>query len=195
MAHLDAKNVACGYANYSDTHVTFPPKGLLPLPGNNIEGPPDCDLWDEIFDAALLVNPAFNIYRIYDTVWNIQSTSTYQNAEVNLPRSSLSCGTYWVSRKSVSPIMVISDQLLIVTSSGSFEQIQVSPLYFDREDVKKAINAPTNVDWSECSNVRVFPHGDASLPPAFTVLPNVIEKSERAVIVHGLADYILIAEG
>ena len=36
---------------------------------------------------------------------------------------------------------------------------------------------------------------DASLPPAFTVLPNAIEKSARAVIVHGLADFILIAEG
>ena len=41
----------------------------------------------------------------------------------------------------------------------------------------------------------VFPQGDNSLPSAFTVLPNVIESSERAVIAHGLADYILIAEG
>ena len=41
----------------------------------------------------------------------------------------------------------------------------------------------------------MFPHGDASLPPAFTVLPSVIEKSARSVIVHGLADFVLIAEG
>jgi len=54
------------------------------------------------------------------------------------------------------------------------------------------------VDWEECSNINVFtgPHGnDESLPPAFTVLPNVIEKNNRTVIVHGLADFILIAEG
>lgn len=68
-------------------------------------------------------------------------------------------------------------------------------MYFDRQDVKEAIHAPQNVDWTECSNINVFPLGDASLPPAFTVLPSVIEKSERAVIVHGLADFILIAEG
>jgi carboxypeptidase D len=43
--------------------------------------------------------------------------------------------------------------------------------------------------------VNVFPDQDASLPPAFTVLPSVIEKSNRSVIVHGLADFILIAEG
>jgi len=41
----------------------------------------------------------------------------------------------------------------------------------------------------------VFPNGDGSLPPAFTVLQNVIEKNQRTVIVHGLADFILIAEG
>jgi carboxypeptidase D len=50
---------------------------------------------------------------------------------------------------------------------------------------------------AECSNESVFvgADGDTSLPPAFTVLPTVIEKSKRSVIVHGLADYILIAEG
>jgi carboxypeptidase D len=46
-----------------------------------------------------------------------------------------------------------------------------------------------------CTDADVFPQGDASLPPAFTVLPNVIEKSKRSVIVHGLADFILIADG
>ena len=73
-------------------------------------------------------------------------------------------------------------------------QIQVAPVYFDRADVKAAIHAPENVTWTECSEVNVFPRGDGS-PPSFNVLPNVIEKSERAVIVHGLADFILISEG
>jgi len=68
-------------------------------------------------------------------------------------------------------------------------------LYFDRADVKAAIHAPADVDWTLCSNTEVFPNGDSSLPPAFTVLPNVIEKSKRSVIVHGLGDFILIAEG
>jgi carboxypeptidase D len=78
---------------------------------------------------------------------------------------------------------------------GSFPQTQVSPLYFDREDVKEAIHAPTNVTWTECTDTDVFPNGDASFPSVFTVLPNVIEKSKRSVIVHGLADFRLIAEG
>ncbi|KII83375.1 hypothetical protein PLICRDRAFT_119436 [Plicaturopsis crispa FD-325 SS-3] len=156
LAELDSKAASCNYADYFDKHVTYPPTGLLPLPGTSTEADRGCDLWDEIFNAALIVNPAFNIYRVFDTfpiLWDV----------LGFP--------------------------------GSFEQIQLSPLYFDRTDVKKAIHAPLNVTWSECSNEDVFVRGDESLPPAFTVLPTVIEKSQRAVIVHGLADYILIAEG
>ena len=62
-------------------------------------------------------------------------------------------------------------------------------------DVKAAIHAPAHVDWTLCSNNSVFPEGDFSPLPAFTVLPNVIEKSKRSVIVHGLVDFVLIAEG
>lgn len=156
MAQIDTLADKCGYTNYSATHVTYPPKGLLPLPGKSTEGDRGCRVWDSIFDAALLVNPAFDIYRIFDTypiLWDV----------LGFP--------------------------------GSFPQTQVSPLYFDRADVKRAIHAPTNVTWSECSDVDVFPRGDASLPSGLTVLPNIIEKSERSVIVHGLADFILIAEG
>ena len=99
----------------------------------------------------------------------------------------------WVSRKTLFALVAtfMTDK---IGSSGSFPDVQ-SPIYFDREDVKKAIHAPVNQTWVECSNINVFPNGDASLPPAFTVLPDVIEKSNRSVVIHGLADYILIAEG
>lgn len=68
MAHIDSIADSCGYTNYSATYVTFPPKGPLPLPGSSPEGARGCRVWDMIFDAAVLVNPAFNIYRIFDTV-------------------------------------------------------------------------------------------------------------------------------
>ncbi|KAI0771695.1 alpha/beta-hydrolase [Trametes elegans] len=157
MAHLDAVAERCGYAGYVQKHVTFPPKGPLPLPGKSTEADPGCDVWDEIFDAALAVNPAFNIYRIFDT-WPI----------------------LWD----------------VLGFPGSFAQEQ-SPIYFDRPEVKRAIHAPANTTWSECSDIDVFAggKGDQSLPSAFTVLPSVIEKSARSVIVHGLADFILIADG
>ena len=71
----------------------------------------------------------------------------------------------------------------------------MSPLYFDRPDVKAAIHAPPDVSWTDCSTIDVFPNGDGSLPSALSVLPNVIEKSGRTVIVHGLADFRYIAQG
>lgn len=62
--------------------------------------------------------------------------------------------------------------------------------------MKKAIHAPLDVNWEECSDVDVFIRNrDTSLPSALSVLPSVIEKNQRTVIVHGLADFILIAEG
>ena len=67
-------------------------------------------------------------------------------------------------------------------------------MYFDRPDVKAAIHAP-DVDWVLCTDQKVFPKGDPSVPPAYTVLPNVIEKSKRSVIVQGLSDFVVIAEG
>ena len=68
MAELDKKAASCNYAGYVSKHVKYPPKGLLPLPGKSIGADKGCDLWDDIFHAALIVNPAFNMYRIFDTV-------------------------------------------------------------------------------------------------------------------------------
>ncbi|KAH9853295.1 hypothetical protein C2E23DRAFT_884894 [Lenzites betulinus] len=140
-AYLDAAAASCGYTGYVKKYATYPPKGPLPLPGKSIEADPGCDLWTEIANAALMSNPAFNVYRIFDT-WPI----------------------LWD----------------VLGFPGSFSQ-QQSPIYFDRA--------------GECADAPVFSHGDHSAPLAFTVLPRVIEKSELAVIVHGLADFILIAEG
>ncbi|KAG0692282.1 Alpha/Beta hydrolase protein [Suillus ampliporus] len=154
MAHLETKAAKCNYTGYVDKYVTYPPTGLLPLPGDSVEFAKGCDVWDDIFNNALIINPAFNIYRIWDTypsLWDV----------LGFPGS---------------------------------PQTQ-SPIYFNRKDVKEAIHAPVDTEWTECSNINVFPNGDGSLPPAFTVLPNVIEKNQRTVIVHGLADFVLIAEG
>ncbi|KAG8218065.1 Alpha/Beta hydrolase protein [Butyriboletus roseoflavus] len=149
LGYLDQKAATCNYANYVSTYVTYPPQGFLPLPGDSTEFADGCDVWDDIFNNALIINPAFDVYRIWDTA------------------------SYGV---------------------GSFPQ-QQSPIYFNLQEVKEVIHAPIDTEWTECSNINVFPNGDQSLPPAFMVLPSVIEKNVRTVIVHGLADFILIAEG
>ncbi|KAG2053778.1 alpha/beta-hydrolase [Suillus hirtellus] len=140
MDYLNEKAATCNYTGYMDKYVTYPPTGPLPLPGDSVEFAQGCDVWDDIFNNALIINPAFNIFRIWDTysiLWDVLGFPT---------------------------------------------------------DVKQAIHAPVNTKCVECSN-NVFPNNDSSLPPAFTVLPNVIKKNQRTVIVHGLADFVLIADG
>lgn len=68
MKYLDEKNKECNYAGYLDKYLKYPPQGPLPLPGQSVENDPGCDLWTEIYFAALIINPAFNIYRIFDMV-------------------------------------------------------------------------------------------------------------------------------
>ena len=68
LAYLDSVATACKYSDYVEKYVTYPPKGPLPLPGTSTEFDPGCDVWDEIAYAALLVNPAFDIYNIFQTV-------------------------------------------------------------------------------------------------------------------------------
>lgn len=86
--------------------------------------------------------------------------------------------------------------------------------------VQDAIHAP-HINWMSCTDNNVYVNtttgrgiNDQSIPSTLSVLPNVIEKSVRTVIVHGLAvrfafspimmsinsqyvlqDFILISEG
>jgi carboxypeptidase D len=60
----------CNYYDYMSKYLKYPPPPApLPLPGHSTEYDPGCDLWDTIFNAALVINPAFNIYRIFDVVF------------------------------------------------------------------------------------------------------------------------------
>ena len=129
------------------------------------------------------------------------SSSTQPSISISFSRCSPSHGPLLVCRKSVHYYCATRNTTsphlshTISIYSSEFPDIQ-GPIYFNRTDVKKAIHAPLDVDWVPCSaNVFNTSDGDESLPPAFTVLPSVIERNLRTVIVHGLADFVLIAEG
>lgn len=68
-------------------------------------------------------------------------------------------------------------------------------IYFNRTDVKKAINAP-DVNWQLCTDTPIFVDGtDYSDPPAWGVLPRVIDKNERSIVGSGLFDFVVPDEG
>ncbi|KAF8512401.1 alpha/beta-hydrolase [Gautieria morchelliformis] len=161
MSTLQDISDNCGYTDYLDRFVTYPPAGQLPLP-NGTAGTfapiSSCRIHSPIQRAVNLINPVFNVYRVSDTWPNLWSV-------LGFPRS-----------------------------TQEF-------IYFNRTDVQDAIHAP-HMEWTTCSNNAVYinattgePGNDQSIASTLSVLPNVIEKSVRTVIVHGLADFILVAEG
>jgi len=74
MADIHNRSKVCGYTDFMETYLAesaFPPKGLLPSPPNVDYTNPECNLWNDIFSAASLVNPAFDIYQILTTPPNL----------------------------------------------------------------------------------------------------------------------------
>ncbi|QRV94647.1 Serine carboxypeptidase [Ceratobasidium sp. AG-Ba] len=165
MTQLKKNGDACGYTDYYKKYATYPPKGRLPLPKQAYHGTPDmqnikpqCELWGQVYQAAITVNPNFNIYRIFD-VWPV----------------------LWSAKD-------------VLGFPGSYNN-QQSQIYFNRTEVQDAVHAP-HINWAECSAIDVFVNGtDRSVPTMLSVMPNVIEKSERTVVMHGGIDFVLIAEG
>ncbi|GKT93122.1 serine carboxypeptidase [Colletotrichum tofieldiae] len=85
-------------------------------------------------------------------------------------------------------------------SDGSMYRPKGSgPVYFNREDVKRAINAPVDKEWVFCTETPVFFNGtDNSIlegPGSQPVLPNVIDKTHNVILAHGTKDFVLIDDG
>ncbi|KAH8674126.1 Alpha/Beta hydrolase protein [Xylariales sp. PMI_506] len=63
-------HASCGYANYLDKYLVFPPAGLQPntgLPGVNNDSTeylPGCDVLDQVLEAMFLLNPCFDYYGV-----------------------------------------------------------------------------------------------------------------------------------
>ncbi|KMU81271.1 carboxypeptidase cpdS [Coccidioides immitis RMSCC 3703] len=58
---------SCGYTDYMNEWLTYPPKGKMPQFPESITENKTCDVWEAIYDAVSLVNPCFNIYHATDT--------------------------------------------------------------------------------------------------------------------------------
>lgn len=59
MHQLQQNDDACGFSSYLDRYLVYPPNGTLPGPPSSTREDlsVDCDVFDAIFDAAVLVNP------------------------------------------------------------------------------------------------------------------------------------------
>lgn len=71
---INTRAAKCGYTKFMEETLVFPPKGKLPTPPNvdyTMEG---CEIWNDIYYAASLVNPCFDIYQVATTcplLWDV----------------------------------------------------------------------------------------------------------------------------
>ncbi|KAK1565874.1 serine carboxypeptidase [Colletotrichum navitas] len=161
------RHKSCNYSSYLDTYFKFPPPQepfpLLPDPYDSETA--ECDMFDNIFGAALEVNPCFNIYHITDTC--------------PIPYAHLG-----------------------IVNQGDYSP-PGTEVYFNRTDVKKALHAPLDSNWMQCTNINVFGKGNDSSdagddsidPVAGGVLQRVIEHTNNTIIGSGDLDMLLNTNG
>ncbi|KAA8647348.1 hypothetical protein EYZ11_012953 [Aspergillus tanneri] len=163
MEKLESLHKSCGYADYMDQYLVFPPPKVQPPRLFNATSEADCDVFAMIGDEVLRTNPCFDVY------------------EVNLM-----CPLLW--------------DVLAAPTALTYQPAGAS-VYFDREDVKRAMHAPDKT-WAECSSENVFvghggpqDEGDYSANPIEHVLPKVIEATNRVLVSNGDYDMIIITNG
>ena len=191
---IHQKQDQCGYTAYLEKYLTYPPPAesfpVLPAPtrANNYT----CDIFDEVYNAALLSNPCFNIYHITGSSPPLGGrhplpTPTSHNAEPN-PTLIDTCPHLW--------------SVLGIVNPDDYDPPNNNP-YFNRSDVQAAINAPPT-SWYQCTPRNVFDSGvlnnrtvrDSSLGPAQNdVLAHVIDTLNNTYIGVGELDFLLPTNG
>ena len=74
MEGLHERDQSCGYSEFRNIAFTFPPNGSLPTPPNTDCSVPGCSLWYDIYEAAMLVNPCWDVYQVATTcplLWDV----------------------------------------------------------------------------------------------------------------------------
>lgn len=164
---LSEKSKTCGYDDFMQKHITFPPTERQPstLPGlqadqtSYLEG---CDIWSQVFNAALELNPCFSLYTITQLCPLKYDPLGFSDGTGYVPDGS---GPVYFDRPDVkAAIHAPPDKTWVF-----------------------CVNDPVFVDNTDTS----LNDGPASQP----VLPGVIDRTKNVIIGHGLQDFVLISDG
>lgn len=167
MASISNASATCGYDNYLQKYLTFPPKerqpsvlpGLQPNQSKFIDG---CHTWDAVYNAANEVNPCFSIYTITELCPFKYDPLGFSDGTNYVPEGS---GPVYLNRPDVKAAIHAppDTEWMFCTDKKVF------------------------VDGIDTSLVD----GPGSQP----VLPSVIDRTKNVIIGHGSRDFVLIADG
>ena len=79
LAELESLDESCGYAALREQYFTFPASGVQPAHFFNFTSEANCDVFDLIDNAALTLNPCFDIYEVNQQcplLWDVLSFPT-----------------------------------------------------------------------------------------------------------------------
>ena len=172
LSSLQDLHQTCGYADYISTYLSYPPRGPQPSVFYNSSSPSNstCALWEMLDHAAFAINACFDVYDITShcpLLWDVLGHRTQFD----------------------------------YTGSTS----ALATTYPNRTDVKAALHVPPNATWYLDSHHSVYlanggsggPElaGETSLDPIQSVLPRVIEATNRVLISNGDLDMIILTNG
>jgi len=166
LSQMEDLHQSCGYADYVDKYLQFPPPSIQPTQFFNYSANASCDVFDMIDNALLGVNPCFDIYEIVET-----------------------CPLLW-------DVLAFPTQLVYSPAGAPmtyFNRTDVKTAIHAPQDVSwsECANNPVFVGGSGGPEME----GDLSADPIQHVLPQVIEATNRVLIGNGDWDMIIITNG
>ncbi|KAK5010180.1 hypothetical protein LTR28_011373 [Elasticomyces elasticus] len=168
MSELTFANEYCGYANYTNFFFSFPPRAMQPA-------------IDYAFNNMSASGVNCNLWRA------IFEAASMPNPCFNVYEISTMCP-------------ILSDPLSY-PGDLYYQYPGMGGVYFNRTDVKEAMHAPQNISWTECSGPVFkgrggqYRRGDLSADPIQSVLPAVIEATNRVLVSNGDYDFEILTKG
>ncbi|KUJ21116.1 alpha/beta-hydrolase [Mollisia scopiformis] len=166
LSHLKGLDSSCGYADYRNKYLSFPPPGNQPAKFFNYSTSSDqaCDLWGFANNAALLANPCANVYQI----------ATY----CPLPSDPLGFPTDLIYSYPGLPVY--------------FNRADVkAAMHAPPNTTWSECNGPVFISYSGGPEDE----GDFSPDPIQFILPQVIENTHRVLIANADLDMEIITNG
>lgn len=165
MQELEGLHQSCGYADYINKYLTFPPPGPQPAEYFNFTSQESCDVFDLINEYAFENNPCFDIYEITTMCPLLWDVLSFPTELVYTPDGA----TTYFNRTDVKTA-------LHAPMNVTWTECSVDPVLIAKGGPEQG-------------------EGDLSADPIQKVLPQVIEATNRVLIGNGDLDMIIITNG